>query len=138
MSFEIFVGPLIGGILIGLAASLLLLFQGRIFGITGIIAGCLSTSFKEAGWRWMIVLGLITGSFFVSLIDSSYFDYTFPASTGRMVVAGLLVGFGTRLGSGCTSGHGVCGLARLSIRSIVATLMFMFTGMVTVWIMGAN
>ncbi len=131
-----FLPPLIGGILIGLAASLLLLFKGRIFGITGILFGTITKNSLERNWRLAIIAGLLTGGFFVYQFDSSYFDYEFNSSLSQMAIAGFLVGLGTRLGSGCTSGHGVCGLARLSKRSLAATLTFMAAGIVTVWLVG--
>lgn len=125
---------LIGGLLIGLSASLLLLFKGRIAGISGIVGGLLQR--KESGdfaWRIAFVLGLILapiGYRAFSALPESHID----ASWGVLVLAGLLVGFGTRYGSGCTSGHGVCGISRLSPRSIVATLIFMGIGFLTVFV----
>lgn len=128
------VKPLVGGALIGLAASLLLLLQGRIFGVTGIIAGSLFNTGEERKWRIATILGLMTGAAFVHFINPNYFQYSFKGEIWMMIVAGLLVGFGTRLGSGCTSGHGICGLPRLSIRSLVAVCTFMATGAITVYI----
>ncbi|MBS1156853.1 MAG: YeeE/YedE family protein [Proteobacteria bacterium] len=125
---------LIGGVLIGLSAALLLLFKGRIAGISGIVGGLLQR--KERGdfaWRIAFVLGLILapiGYRAFSALPESHID----ASWGVLVLAGLLVGFGTRYGSGCTSGHGVCGISRLSPRSIVATLIFMGIGFLTVFV----
>jgi uncharacterized membrane protein YedE/YeeE len=132
-----FINPLVGGILIGLAATLLLLFKGKIFGITGIVAGLFKAPSRDSYWRGAIILGLLTGSYFVSLILPTYFDYEVKASITKMIVAGFLVGFGTRLGSGCTSGHGVCGLPQLSLRSLSATIVFMSAGVLTVFIFGA-
>ena len=129
-----FFPPLIGGAIIGLSASLLLLFKGKIFGITGIIGGILGGINKDSLWRVAIILGLVLGSFLVNLIAPNYFEYKIDMSYAQMIIAGLLVGFGTRLGSGCTSGHGVCGLPRFSPRSFVATMVFMLTGIITVYI----
>jgi uncharacterized membrane protein YedE/YeeE len=126
--------PLLGGVIIGLAASLLLLVQGRIFGVTGIISGAFFNGPVERKWRLAIMFGLLSGSVLVYLVNPSMFNYRFDSSYLMMAIAGLLVGFGTRLGSGCTSGHGICGLPRLSIRSIVAVGTFMFTGIITVYI----
>jgi uncharacterized membrane protein YedE/YeeE len=131
-----FINPLVGGMIIGLSASLLLLFKGRIFGVTGILAGALGKPTKSNLWQIAVVMGLISGSFFLSLVSPDFFDYSIPRSTLQLVIAGLLVGFGTRLGGGCTSGHGVCGLPRLSLRSILATITFMISGAITVSILG--
>ena len=130
------INALIGGAIIGLAASLLLLTLGRIFGITGIMSGMFSGFNKSNIWQYMIVLGLILGSAITSIFMPQFFQYEFKTSLPLMALAGFLVGYGTRLGSGCTSGHGVCGLPRLSIRSFVATMTFMISGIVTVFIMG--
>ncbi|MEE2671985.1 MAG: YeeE/YedE thiosulfate transporter family protein [Bdellovibrionota bacterium] len=130
------INALIGGAIIGLAASLLLLTLGRIFGITGIMSGMFSGFNKSNIWQYMIVLGLILGSAITSIFMPQFFQYEFKTSLPLMALAGFLVGYGTRLGSGCTSGHGVCGLPRLSIRSFVATMTFMTSGIVTVFIMG--
>lgn len=132
-----FFSPLIGGIIIGLAATLLLLFKGRIFGITGILAGLFEKTGRDTVWRLAIILGLISGSYMVSLFAPEFFDYEVKTSSMQMIVAGFLVGFGTRLGSGCTSGHGVCGLPRLSVRSLCATATFMIFGIITVYFVGA-
>ncbi|NUM59730.1 MAG: YeeE/YedE family protein [Bdellovibrionaceae bacterium] len=118
----------VGGILIGIASSLMLVFNGRVTGIAGIYNGILSFVKKDTAWRVAFVLGLVTSG----IIGFRLFPELFINQSGRslvaIVVAGLLVGFGTVLGSGCTSGHGVCGIARLSIRSLVATLAFMASG----------
>ena len=125
----------IGGTLIGLAVTLLMLTTGRIAGISGIVDGLISHAGGK-GWRGAFVAGLI-----LAPLGGNLFGFTLPMpqmppSRAVIVVAGLLVGFGTRLGSGCTSGHGVCGVARLSPRSIVATLIFMGTAMIVVTIAG--
>lgn len=125
---------LLGGALIGLAAVLLLLANGRIAGISSIVGGLLTRSTADAGWRIAFVLGLWLGALTFRLISGEWFTVELAATWPVMLIAGLLVGFGTRMGGGCTSGHGVCGIARLSPRSIVATLVFMATGMLTVFV----
>ena len=128
---------LAGGVLIGLAAALMLLALGRIAGVSGLAAKAvgLGGSGIERSGAWMFVIGLPLGALIVSLasggIEASF------ASPLTLVIAGVLVGVGTRLGSGCTSGHGVCGMSRLSPRSIVATLTFMASGIATVAVMNA-
>jgi uncharacterized protein len=123
---------LLGGGLIGLSASALLLFNGRVSGVSGIFYGVLKRVPGEFLWRLLFILGLFAGG----LIGASFIDEPFLISSGRSMwmtaVAGLLVGFGTRLGGGCTSGHGVCGMSRLSVRSGLATLVFIITGIITV------
>lgn len=124
---------LAGGMLIGGAAALLILMCGRIAGISGIVAGLLRPAPGEWPWRLAFVGGLLASPWiygvWISLPESSI-----DADGPMLAVAGLLVGIGTRLGSGCTSGHGVCGLARLSPRSLAATLLFMSTGFATVFV----
>jgi uncharacterized membrane protein YedE/YeeE len=127
------VDALIGGLFIGLASALLLLGKGRIFGISGIIAGLLSPGLKDLTWRLVIILGLVLGGLPIYLTLPEKFSNPFAAIAWMPAVAGLLVGFGTQLGSGCTSGHGVCGISRFSSRSIVATITFMLTGIATVY-----
>lgn len=126
--------PLLGGLLIGLAAALYLLGVGRVAGISGIAADALGL--VRNGQRRMalvFVIGLLSGAWLAaSLIRRP--EVAIEGSTGLLIVAGLLVGFGTRWGSGCTSGHGVCGLARLSKRSLTATGLFMATAALTVWV----
>ena len=128
------VSGLIGGLLIGLAAALLLLLNGRISGISGIVGGLVITKSSNAGWRVAFVAGLLLGALDYVLTKGGAITVTMQASLPVLVVAGLLVGFGTRLGSGCTSGHGVCGIARLSKRSIVATSVFFGVAMLTVFL----
>ena len=108
----------IGGVLIGLAATLLMLFTGRIAGISGIFAGCLDFGAADKGWRVAFIVGLLLAPLVGALVGYPIPTPQMPHSWGMIIAAGLLVGFGTRLGGGCTSGHGVCGVARLSIRSI--------------------
>lgn len=122
-----------GGVLIGLAAALFILFFGRVLGISGIVGGLLKPVSDDTGWRVAFVLGIFAAPW-VWLLFAEPVNVTIDAGTGTLIIAGLLVGLGTRYGSGCTSGHGVCGLSRLSPRSLVATLGFMATGFVTVYV----
>jgi len=121
----------IGGTLIGLAVALLMLTTGRIAGISGIVDGLIGNA-DGKGWRAAFVAGLVLAPLLARLVGFTLPMPRMPASWVVIAGAGLLVGFGTRLGGGCTSGHGVCGMARLSPRSIVATLIFMGTAMVVV------
>ena len=125
--------PLTGGVLLGLSAVWLLLSLGRIAGISGIAWGSLAGT--ERGWRWLFLLGLLAGS----LMTHDFIGQPVPAESTAplwlIATSGLLVGLGTRMGGGCTSGHGVCGLGRRSRRSLVATLTFMTLGVITVFIM---
>lgn len=126
---------LIGGILIGISSTIMLAWNGRIAGISGMVHGLVTPAAGEVTWRWIFLVGLIGGGAL----------YEFGAGFGRtpqlgfmplaMIIGGLLVGFGTRMGNGCTSGHGVCGLGRLSPRSLVAVITFLATGMITVYVM---
>lgn len=123
---------ILGGILIGLSATLLLLSNGRIAGISGIANGLFTSGTGDKIWRACFLLGLVIGA--GSYI--TFFGLTFDTpqrALPMLLVAGFLVGFGTRLGNGCTSGHGVCGIARLSMRSLVATGVFLVTAIATVW-----
>jgi uncharacterized protein len=128
------VSGLVGGLLIGLAGALMMLFNGQIAGISGIVGSMLAKKASEVGWRAVFVVGLLLGAFAYTLVTGGAIPVTIQASLPVMVVAGLLVGFGTRLGSGCTSGHGISGIARFSKRSIVATLVFMATAIITVFV----
>lgn len=126
----------LGGILIGLASALLVVFRGKIAGISGILGGLIdkdSNANSHRLWRALFLIGLVSSSlvyqFFAPLPASNV-----SASLGTLIVAGLLVGFGTRMGSGCTSGHGICGLSRLSLRSLIATISFMFSGFVVCYL----
>jgi len=130
---EAFITPLSGGLLIGAAAVTLLLTLGRIAGISGIVWNAVSGT-PESGWRWLFVAGLLLGTWAYHALSGSPYPSASNLTLGHAVVGGLIVGFGTRLGSGCTSGHGVCGIGRLSHRSIVATLTFMTTGIGTVYV----
>lgn len=124
---------LAGGVLIGLAAAALVLLNGRIAGISGIVGGLLRPTRAEAGWRIAFVLGLLAAPLLWRLY-SPLPEIRVHAGTGLLAVAGLLVGLGTRYGAGCTSGHGVCGLSRLSPRSLAATAAFMAAGFATVFV----
>ncbi|HWV38585.1 MAG TPA: YeeE/YedE thiosulfate transporter family protein [Vulgatibacter sp.] len=121
-----------GGVLIGIGASLLLLFNGRVAGISGIVGGLLARRRGETPWRALFVGGLLAGGAIAWLAMPARFDASAAPSLPLVALAGLLVGVGTRIGSGCTSGHGVCGISRLSLRSLAATLVFMATGSLTV------
>jgi uncharacterized membrane protein YedE/YeeE len=126
------VSAAIGGALIGLAAALLMPLTGRIAGISGILGGCLGTAGGDKGWRLAFLGGLILAPLTGAVTGYGLTTPQMPASFTVIIAAGLLVGFGTRLGSGCTSGHGVCGIARLSPRSITATAVFMATAILVV------
>ncbi len=128
------VSGLIGGLLIGLASALMLLLNGQIAGISGIVGSLLARKASEFGWRAVFVVGLLLGAFAYVLVTGGAVPVRIEASLPVLVVAGLLVGFGTRLGSGCTSGHGISGIARFSKRSIVATLVFMAAAIITVFL----
>jgi uncharacterized membrane protein YedE/YeeE len=128
------VSGLIGGLLIGLATTLMMWFNGQIAGISGIVGSLLARRPMEVGWRVVFVVGLLSGAFIYMLATGGAMDVRIQASLPVIVLAGLLVGFGTRLGAGCTSGHGVSGIARFSKRSIVATLVFMGSAIITVFL----
>ena len=121
----------VGGAMIGLAASMLLLFQGRIAGISGIVGGLLQRPGKDTQWQTVFVAGLLSGGIILMFTAPTTIVEPETRTVGAVAIAGLLVGIGVRMGRGCTSGHGVCGLSRLSKRSLVATLSFMATGFVT-------
>ena len=125
---------LIGGALIGLSAMLLMLFTGRIAGISGIFGGLLAAGAHDRGWRLAFLAGLIAAPFLGALAHYPPAAPLMPGSWIVVAAAGLLVGFGARMGGGCTSGHGVCGIARLSPRSLVATAVFMACGLATVFV----
>ncbi|KAB7628148.1 YeeE/YedE family protein [Alkalilimnicola sp. S0819] len=128
------VSGLIGGLLIGLASLLLFLGTGRVAGISGIVGGLLKPQGGDRLWRLLFVAGLLLGGLGWLLASDRPLPVDLQAGWPGMIAAGLLVGFGARLGSGCTSGHGVCGIGRLSARSIVATVSFMVTAGLTVFI----
>lgn len=128
------VASTLGGILIGLAATVLLLSNGRIAGVSGVVGHALVAPDGDRSWRLLFIAGLVTGGLLFALISPGSLAGSTGTSVAAVAVAGVLVGFGTRLGGGCPSGHGICGIARLSSRSIVATLTFMLTGGVTVFV----
>ena len=122
---------LAGGAILGVAVTFLLLATGRIAGISGILGGLLPPTAGDSGWRLAFIIGLVISPLVYSLFTALP-AIQIDAGLPTLILAGLLVGIGTRYGAGCTSGHGVCGLARFSPRSLVATLSFMFTGFITV------
>ena len=124
----------LGGLLIGTAAAILLAFNGRIAGISGILGRLVESDETEKSWRITFLAGLVFGGVILFAFDPTLINQTTGASPLLLGAAGLLVGVGTQLGNGCTSGHGVCGLARLSKRSLVATLTFMGVAAVTVFV----
>jgi len=128
------VSALAGGALIGLGAAMLLILNGRIAGVSGIVASLLRPRGDAPGWRIAFVTGLIAGPLAYRLLAGGIPPITIDASLPVLIAGGLLVGFGTNLGSGCTSGHGVCGIARLSPRSLAATAAFMLSAMITVYL----
>ncbi len=127
------VSGLIGGLLIGLAASLLVLLNGQVAGISGILAGILRRPAGDIVWRYLFLIGLVAAPFAVTAIAGSPVAVVAQASPFWLALAGLLVGFGSRLGGGCTSGHGICGIARGSPRSLIATSVFFAVALLTVY-----
>lgn len=121
--------------MLGVAAALYVLLHGRILGISGIISGLLHPQLSDSAWRVSLVLGLVSAPFMAAIFFGIFPVVEIEASWIAIVIAGLLVGFGVQYGSGCTSGHGICGLSRLSPRSLVATLAFMVAGFLTVFIL---
>lgn len=125
---------ILGGSLIGLASVLLMAFHGRIAGMTGILAGVLPPFQKDWDWRITFLIGAILGPVVVTMFTGQPVPFENPVSMTAVIIGGIIVGVGVNYGSGCTSGHGVCGMARLSLRSITATLTFMAATFVTVYI----
>lgn len=128
------VEAIIGGGLIGIASVLLMGLHGRIAGMTGILAGILPPFSADTGWRIAFLLGAITGPLAIFLITGAPVDFVNPVPLWAMVLGGVIVGIGVNYGSGCTSGHGVCGMARFSVRSITATATFMLSTFITVYV----
>lgn len=126
------VNALIGGVLIGISVSFMLLWTGRVVGISGIVSGVISPTTGETSWRVYFLSGLVLGGFVLRLLKPESFLTTLESGVLTVVIAGLLVGFGTVLGSGCTSGHGVCGISRMSVRSMMATIVFIVAGILSV------
>lgn len=128
----------IGGILIGVSAALLLLTHGKIAGISGITGGLMTQPGRgDVAWRWSFLAGLVTAGIVAAALVPGAFAIEIVRSPAALIAAGLLVGFGTRLGNGCTSGHGVCGVSRLSPRSLLATLAFVAAGAIVVFVVRA-
>jgi len=123
---------IIGGVIIGLAASIMLVFNGRVTGISGIVGEGLRLKSSDNNWRYLFLAGLVSGGFILRFTHPSAFTLISSASTFDYILGGLFVGFGTLLGSGCTSGHGVCGISRLSPRSIISTVLFITSGVLSV------
>ncbi len=126
------INALLGGVIIGVSVSLMLFWNGRVTGISGIINGALSPVKGDTSWRVLFIVGLFLGGLVLKALSPNVFSGSLPTETWTTIVAGLLVGFGTILGSGCTSGHGVCGISRMSPRSLVATIIFIAAGVITV------
>lgn len=129
-----FTSALVGGLLIGSSALLLMLAIGRIAGISGILGQALSKVGAGDSWRWVFLIGLLLGALIYQAMIGFDLPFRDAPATWLLVIGGFLVGFGTYLGSGCTSGHGVCGIGRFSKRSIIATCIFMFAAIVTVFL----
>lgn len=134
MDLLLFLKAYSGGLLIGVAAAGLMLFNGRIAGISGITASMLNLTPANNLWQWLFISGLVIAGFVWQFFGTGL-SIEMVASPALLIPGGLLVGFGTRLGSGCTSGHGVCGIARFSQRSVVATVTFILSGVVAVAIL---
>ncbi len=132
MSWSSIYYPILGGSFIGISVTLMLLFNGRVTGISGIVASSLSFPSRNDFWRPLFLLGMILGGASTHFIYPELFLNMSGRSAPVILVAGFLVGYGTVMGSGCTSGHGICGISRLSIRSVIATLTFMLFGFMTV------
>lgn len=128
------VSALIGGSLIGIAAAVLLWLNGRVAGISGIFNGVLNPQSGETAWRALFLLGLVAGAWLYASLNPAGYTPRSGFPVALLILGGFLVGFGTRMGGGCTSGHGVCGVARLSVRSLVATVIFVSSGMITVYV----
>lgn len=126
-----FLYSIVGGLLIGLSATLLLLFNGRIAGICGIAFGLFNQSVGDRAWRWLFLFGLVGGAILLHFLADIPMPTASTASLPVLIIGGFLVGFGTQIGSGCTSGHGVCGISRFSNRSIISTLLFITFGVLS-------
>ena len=126
------VSAAIGGALIGLSAVVLMALNGRIAGISGLFSGAFFSEAGDRAWRGFFLIGLVAAPVIYTLSSNTQPEFEITSSFPVIIVAGLLVGFGTRLGSGCTSGHGVCGMSRLSLRSMAAVALFMASGAITV------
>lgn len=127
------INAILGGVLIGIAASLMMLFNGRVTGISGIVAGVIRPKKMDVSWRVSFLIGLLFGGIVLRFFRPEVFLQSSSALLGDYIFAGLLVGFGTLLGNGCTSGHGVCGISRMSVRSIMATATFITFGILSLY-----
>jgi uncharacterized membrane protein YedE/YeeE len=128
------INAILGGVLIGIAASLKMLFNGRVTGISGIIAGVIRPKKLDVSWRVSFLIGLLFGGIVMRFFRPEVFLQSSSALWSDYIFAGLLVGFGTLLGNGCTSGHGVCGISRMSVRSMMATVTFITFGMLSLYV----
>ncbi|HHF2921747.1 TPA: YeeE/YedE family protein [Vibrio alginolyticus] len=128
--FEVPWMPLLGGIIVGVSAITLMLFTGKTAGISGILNGAVESA--DRVWRIVFLIAMVLGGLFAVYVLGGHVPDQYSGSLILVIVAGLLVGVGTRIGNGCTSGHGICGIGRFSIRSVVATCTFMATAMLTV------
>lgn len=133
---NVYYSALLGGIILGIGVATMMLFKGRVFGVSGLVGALVKPVKGEISWRVSAVVGLILGGFFMVYIEPNYIP-TIEFNVFNSVAAGVLVGVGTQMGSGCTSGHGICGISRFSKRSIVATCTFMLAGIITVAVKGA-
>ncbi|WED24410.1 YeeE/YedE family protein [Vibrio sp. JC009] len=134
MGFTVPWDSLFGGVLLGISATLLLLVNGKIAGISGVLTGLLTPKTKDYSWRLLFFIGMISGGMAGVYFFGAEIPTEFAATPAMIALAGLLVGIGTKLGNGCTSGHGICGIGRLSVRSIVATCVFMLVAGMTVFV----
>ncbi|HDY8009812.1 TPA: YeeE/YedE family protein [Vibrio vulnificus] len=134
MTFVVPWESLAGGILLGISALTMLLVNGKVAGISGILTGLLTSKSRDFAWRLMFVVGMVSGGVLAVTFGAASASVALPTSGVLIAAAGLLVGIGTRLGNGCTSGHGICGIGRLSKRSIVATAIFMAVAAMTVFV----
>lgn len=125
---------LFGGVCIGVSVSFMLFLNGRVTGVSGILNGVLAPRKDDTLWRVLFIIGLLVGGFFIQFLQPESFLNLTTTSPLGLVMAGLFVGFGTVMGGGCTSGHGICGISRLSVRSIIATGVFMAAGFLSVYI----
>lgn len=125
---------IIGGSLIGLAVSMMLYFNGKVTGISGILGGIMNPKTKDKRWRLTFIAGLLSGGLVLKVLNDQVFLVATHANSTDYIIAGFLVGFGTLLGNGCTSGHGVCGISRFSPRSMLATVTFIVSGIISVLI----
>jgi uncharacterized membrane protein YedE/YeeE len=125
------ISSLVGGVLIGLSAAALLFFNGKILGVSGIFGGLLHAKHGDTLWRVVFMAGLLFGGLLLGFIAPQTIEANINMPIGMVIIAGLLVGVGARLGNGCTSGHGICGVGRMAPRSLVATIVFLSSGIVT-------